>query len=161
MIHSMKIFRYYCSSNSNHLVQIENWTRCEWTIFICTNTLWISKLQLYLYLTQWRLRYIAAPLKLFSSNRVQCDFNIELNFGLSWMILSMKSDLLQLQLKPFSSNENWTRCDVWTIFSTIQIHFELKIQSIYMYLIQQLKPFNSTENTECPYITSCSIFNLN
>ena len=42
-----RFFRYYCSSNSNHLVQIENWTRCDvWTIFSprCTNTLWISNL---------------------------------------------------------------------------------------------------------------------
>ena len=37
--------RYYCSSASKFLVQIENWIYCDvWTIFSprCTNTLWIS-----------------------------------------------------------------------------------------------------------------------
>ena len=45
IFNSMISIRYYCRSNSNHLVQIENWTRCDvWTIFSprCSNTLWIS-----------------------------------------------------------------------------------------------------------------------
>ena len=45
-----RFFGYYCSSNSNHLVKIENWTRWDvWTIFSprCTNTLWISNFHWY------------------------------------------------------------------------------------------------------------------
>ena len=191
-----RFFRHYCSSNSNHLVQIENWTRCDvWTIFNprCTNTLWISNfhcncicifnsMKIYQILLQLQL-------KLFSSNRklnlLWCMDNIQATFTYTlWIenfywyciyMIHLNEDfqiLLQLQLKPFSSNwklntmwcmdniqlmlykytlnskfllilylydssqwrffryycssnsnhlvqiESWTRCDVWTIFST-------------------------------------------
>ena len=124
----MKIFRYFCSSNSNHLVQIENWTRCDvWTIFsyILYKYTLNSKFLLILYLydsSQWRFF------------RYYCSSN--------------SNHLVQI--------ENWTRCDVWTIFSPrctntlwisnfhcncICIFNSMKIYQILLQL--QLKPFSS------------------
>ena len=80
--------RYYCSSASKFLVQIENWIYCDvWTIFSprCTNTLWISN---------------------FNCNCI-CIFNS----------MKIYQILLQLRLKVLVQIENWTRCYVWTIFS--------------------------------------------
>ena len=88
---SMKIFRYYCSSNSNHLVQIENWTRCDvWTIFSprCINTLWISNfhcncicifnsMKIYQILLQLRLKVFSSNWKL---NLLWCMDNIQYTF---------------------------------------------------------------------------------
>ena len=81
--------RYYCSSNSNHLVQIESWTRCDvWTIFSThfINTLWV-----------WN----------FHCNCI-CIFNS----------MKIYQILLQLRLKFLVQIENWIYCDAWTIFST-------------------------------------------
>ena len=136
-----RFFRYYCSSNSNHLVQIENWTRCDvWTIFSprCTNTLWISNfhcncicifnsMKIYQILLQLQL-------KLFSSNRklnlLWCMDNIQATFtyklwieNFYWYCIYMihLNEDFQI-LRSSNSNhlvqiENWIRCDVWTIFS--------------------------------------------
>ena len=150
-----RFFRHYCSSNSNHLVQIENWTRCDvWTIFNprCTNTLWISNfhcncicifnsMKIYQILLQLQL-------KLFSSNRklnlLWCMDNIQYTFykytlSLKFSLILYLHDSFQWRFFRYfcSSNsnhlvqiENWIYCDVWTIFST---HFSntLWISSFY------------------------------
>ena len=83
-----RFFGYYCSSNSNHLVKIENWTRCDvWTIFSprCTNTLWISNfncncicifnsMKIYQILLQLRLKVFSSNWKL---NTMWCMDNIQ------------------------------------------------------------------------------------
>ena len=106
---SMKIFRYYCSSNSNHLVQIENWTRCDvWTIFSprCTNTLWISN---------------------FHCNCI-CIFNS----------MKIYQILLQFQLQPFSFKLKVEHDVMYGQYSVhvVQIHFEFQIfiAIVYVYL---------------------------
>ena len=139
----MKIFRYYCSSNSNHLVQIENWTRCDvWTIFSprCTNTLWISNfhwncicifnsMKIYQILLQLRLKVFSSNWKL---NLLWCMDNIQYTFykytlSLKFSLILYLHDSLQWRFFRYfcSSNsnhlvqiENWIYCDVWTIFST-------------------------------------------
>ena len=132
---SMKIFRYYCSSNSNHLVQIENWTRCDvWTIFSThfSNTLWISNFYcncIYIFNSMKIYQILLQlQLKLFSSNRklnlLWCMDNIQYTFTYTlwienfyWYCIYMihfNEDLqilLQLQLKPFSSN--WKLNTMW------------------------------------------------
>ena len=140
---SMKIFRYYCSSNSNHLVQIENWTRCDvWTIFSprCTNTLWISNFHcncIYIFYSMKMYQILLQlQLKLFCSNRklnlLWCMDYIQYTFYK--YTLSLKFSLIlylhvSFQWRFFryfcSSNwnhsvqiENWIYCNVWTIFST-------------------------------------------
>ena len=125
MIHFNEDFRYYCSSNSNHLVQIENWTRCDvWTIFSprCTNTLWISNfhcncicifhsMKIYQILLQFQLKPFSSNWKL---NTMWCMDNIQSHFiNTLWtwnfhcncicIFNSMKiyQILLQLRLKEF------------------------------------------------------------
>ena len=105
---SMKIFRYYCSSNSNHLVQIENWTRCDvWPIFSprCTNTLWISN---------------------FHCNCI-CIFNS----------MKIYQILLQFQLKPFSSNWKlntmWCMDNIQYTFYKYTLSLKFSLQ-LYLYI---------------------------
>ena len=105
---SMKIFRYYCSSNSNHLVQIENWTRCDvWTIFSprCTNTLWISN---------------------FHCTCI-CIFNS----------MKIYQILLQFQLKPFSSNWKlntmWCMDNIQYTFYKYTLSLKFSLQ-LYLYI---------------------------
>ena len=119
--------RYYCSSASKFLVQIENWIYCDvWTIFSprCTNTLWISNFHcncISIFNSMISIRYYC------SSNSI---FFVEF--------------------------ENYIYFDVWTIFTHIlQIHFKFQIfidivsiwflsMKIYQILVQlQLKPLSS------------------
>ena len=103
-----RFFRYYCSSNSNHLVQIENWTRCDvWTIFSprCTNTLWISN---------------------FHCNCI-CIFNS----------MKIYQILLQFQLKPFSSNWKlntmWCMDNIQYTFYKYTLSLKFSLQ-LYLYI---------------------------
>ena len=133
--------RYYCSSASKFLVQIENWIYCDaWTIFSThfINTLWISSfycnciyifnsMKIYQILLQLRLKVFSSNWKL---NLLWCMDNIQYTFYK--YTLSLKFSLIlylhvSFQWRFFryfcSSNwnnsvqiENWIYCDVWTIF---------------------------------------------
>ena len=121
-----RFFGYYCSSNSNHLVQIENWIYCDaWTIFRPHLRI---HFELKIFIDIVSIWFIS--MKIF---RYYCSSN--------------SNHLVQI--------ENWTRCDVWTIFSprctnTLWIsNFHCNCicifnsMKIYQILLQfQLKPFS-------------------
>ena len=159
--------RYYCSSNSNHLVQIESWTRCDvWTIFSThfINTLWVwnfhcncicifNSMKIYQILLQLRLKVFSSNWKL---NLLRCMDNIQYTFykytlSLKFSLILYLHDSFQWRFFRYfcSSNsnhlvqiENWIYCDVWTIFST---HFSntLWISSFYCNCIIYLTQWRS------------------
>ena len=121
--------RYYCSSASKFLVQIENWIYCDvWTIFSprCTNTLWISNfncncicifnsMKIYQILLQLRLKVFSSNLKIehdvmygqYSVYVVQIHIEFQIFIDIvymSFISMNIYQILVQLQLKPLSSN---------------------------------------------------------
>ena len=176
-----RFFRYFCSSNSNHLVQIENWIYCDaWTIFSThfINTLWISSfycnciyifnsMKIYQILLQLQLKLFSFKSKIefivMHGQYLVHIFQIHFEFQVFIAIVSICFISMKIFRYYCSSNsnhlvqiENWTRCDVWTIFSprctnTLWIsNFHCNCicifnsMKIYQILLQfQLKPFSS------------------
>ena len=161
----------YCSSNSNFLVQIENWIYCDaWTIF--STHLHHFELKIFIEFELYDLSGFAILCSWLKPSFIEnwiCDdgqYSMLYKYTLnSKFLLILYIWFTQWRLSRYycSSNsnhlvqiENWTRCDVWTIFSPhctntlwisnfycncICIFNSMKI---YQILLQfQLKPFSS------------------
>ena len=103
-----RFIRYYCSSNSIFLVQLENYIYCDvWTILSkhFSNTLWISSFY-------WNCIYIFNSMKIYQI-------------------------LLQLQLKLFSSNWKlntmWCIDNIQSTLYKYTLNFKFSLQ-LYLYI---------------------------
>ena len=145
--------RYYCSSNSTFLFQLENYIYCDvWTIFspyftihfefqIFIDIVSISfiSMKIYQILVQLQINLFSSIGKLhllWCMDNIQSTFyRYTLNFKFSLILYLYHSSQWRSIRYYCSSNstflvqmENYIYCDVWTIFSPhLQIHFEFQI----------------------------------